>query len=83
MTQLAQALAPWADAPNIDYGALSDTEWDAMLIQAGRISRISRTWYLAGIRRAIDEMERKIDGKHMWLTRNELIAHLTSINAPN
>jgi len=83
MSQLAQMLFPWFDAPDIDYAALSDAEWDAMLIQAGRISRISRTWYLAGIRRAIDEMERKIDGKHMWLTRNELIAHLTSINAPN
>lgn len=54
-----------------------------MFDQASRISRISRNWYLAGIQRAIDEMERKIDGKHMWLTRNELIAHLTSINAPN
>jgi hypothetical protein len=28
-------------------------------------------------------MERKIDGRPMWPTRQELIDHLNSINAPD
>ena len=47
------------------------------------MAAISRFWFLKGIHRAIAEMERKIDGKPFWPTRQELIDHLNSINAPN
>lgn len=84
MTALNEALAPWGTVrDDIDWDSCPDLVWDQLLSQAPKIAAISRFWFLAGIQRATSEMERKINGQPMWQTRQELINHLRSINAPN
>jgi len=84
MMTLQQALEPWmALREGIDWDSCPDKIWNQLLEQAPKVAAISRFWYLKGIHRAIAEMERKIDGQPMWQTRQELIDHLNSINAPD
>lgn len=81
---LNDALAPWMVVrDDVDWDSCPDKIWDQLLSQAPKVAAISRFWFLKGIHRAIAEMERKIDGKPFWPTRQELIDHLNSINAPN
>lgn len=81
--EIEDVLKPWYEAPDIDYDAMSDTEFDVICTQARQIKVLCMRWYLAGLERAIGEMTRKIDGQHLYATRAELIAHLKSIHAPH
>lgn len=80
---LNEALEPWGRVrDDIDWDSCPDKVWDQLLAQAPKVAAISRFWFLAGIKRAVSEMQRKIDGRPMWSTRQELIDHLNSINEP-
>ncbi len=84
MTTINEALAPWMTVrSDVDWDSCPDKLWDELLEQAPKLATISRFWFLKGIHRAITEMERKIDDKPLWPTRQDLIDHLNSINAPN
>lgn len=84
MEQLNKALGPWMSVrDDVDWDSCPDKVWDKLLTQAAQLSAISRFWFLKGIHRAVTEMERKIDDRPMWQTRQELIDHLNSINAPD
>lgn len=84
MMTLQEALGPWMNLrEGIDWDTCPDKIWDQLLQQAPKVAAISRFWFLKGIHRAIAEMERKIDDRPMWQTRQELIDHLNSINAPD
>lgn len=80
---LRAALGPWATLrDDLDWRECPDDVWQQLLVQAPKLAAISRYWFEKGLHRAIDEMERKIDGKPMWVTRDELIKHLRTIHAP-
>lgn len=84
MITLQEALSPWMIVrDDIDWNSCPDKIWDQLLDQAPKVAAISRFWFLKGLHRAIAEMEREIDGRPLWTTRQELINHLNSINAPN
>lgn len=67
----------------IDYDAHSEESWQRFLENADKLVAIQQAGFRAGLQRAIDEMNRTIDGKPMWTTRQQLIDHLQSIHAPH
>ncbi len=79
-----EALSPWMTVrDDLDWDTCPDEIWDQLLHQAPKLAAISRFWFLRGLQRATEEMERTIDGKPFWPTRQELIDHLKSIHAPD
>lgn len=82
--ELQAVLSPWGTLrDDVDWTQCPEKIWEQLMEQAPKIAAISQYWFLKGIQRSIDEMERKVDGKPFWLTRQELIDHLKSINAPH
>jgi hypothetical protein len=82
-TEIEDILKPWYQPPDVNYDTMSPVEFDKMLAHARQITVLSARWYFAGLQRAIDEMDRTVDGKHLYSTRAELISHLKSIHAPH
>lgn len=82
--QITEALEPWVTLrDDLDWETCPDKIWDKLLDQAPKLATISKFWYLKGLQRAIAEMERTIDDKPLWPTRQDLIDHLKSIHAPH
>jgi hypothetical protein len=82
-SELQVMLEPWVQlSDDIDYDTCPDLIWAQLLDQAPKLAAISKCSFVKGIHRAIDELERTIDGRPMWATRQDLIDHLKTIHAP-
>jgi hypothetical protein len=83
-TELQSMLTPWATlVDDVDYETCPDQIWERLLDQAPKLATISKFWFIKGLQRAIDEMERTIDGRPLHPTRQDLINHLKTIHVPH
>lgn len=84
--QLRGRLHPWIQVDDEHEDTLQNLPahiWQRLLKDTDKLTGITRYWFLAGILRAITEMQRTAaDGTPLYRTRTELIEHLKTIDRP-
>jgi hypothetical protein len=86
LLELNARLRPWLEIPADREDiimSLPPNLWQKLLKDTVTLTVLTRYWFRAGLLRAITEMERKSpDGAPAFRTRQELIAHLKTIENP-